>query len=88
MTVTVTAASVLHHVKSGFRRPEPYADRIQKPGTTAATPPAANGIGSKAVESQGKPRLVKRSASGFSKVLWGMGYVAMVSLVTIGVRPI
>jgi len=83
--VTVTAVSVLHYVQSRFRLPEPYANRVQKPRTTAATPPVANGIGSKAVESQGKPIFVKRSASGFSKVLCGMGYVAMVSLVVIGV---
>jgi hypothetical protein len=84
VTVTVTTASFLHYVQSRFRLSEPYTDRVQKPGTTAATPPAANSIGSKVVESHGKPRIVKKSVSGFSKVLWGMEYVAMVSLVVIG----
>jgi hypothetical protein len=83
VTVTVTAASLFHDTQSCFRLPEPYADRAQNPGTTAATPLAGNSINSKSVESQGKPRFVKRSTSFFSKVLWGMGYVAMVSLVVI-----
>jgi hypothetical protein len=83
VTVTVTAASLFHDTQIRFRLPNPYADRVQKPGTTAAIPPAGNGISSKPLESQGKPIFVKKFASGFSKVLWGMGYVAMVSLVVI-----
>jgi hypothetical protein len=70
LTVTVTAASVLHHVQSRFRLSEPYADRVQKPGTTAATPPAANGIGSKVVESHGEPRIVKRSVRDLERCFW------------------